>query len=127
VTHAELQAAFARYLVAGDNEAELAAEVVSDGVNAAARLEVYRNAFYMRLQDALAHDFPALLATPVRRPSAGSPRATCATGPRHGPRCAGSAKGCGMAARARRAGRWRTWPSWSGPRCALSMPRTRRR
>jgi hypothetical protein len=63
VTLAELQAAFARYLVLGDNEAELAAEVVSDGVNAAARLEVYRNAFYIRLQDALAHDFPALLAT----------------------------------------------------------------
>ena len=63
MTLAELQAAFARYLVAGDNEAKLAAEVVSDGVNAAARLEVYRNAFYMRAQDALAHDFPALVAT----------------------------------------------------------------
>jgi hypothetical protein len=62
VTLADLQAAFACYLVGGDNEAELAAEVVSDGVNAAARLEVYRSAFYMRLQDALAHDFPALLA-----------------------------------------------------------------
>jgi len=63
VTLADLQAAFARYLVAGDNEAKLAGEVVSDGVNATARLEVYRNAFYMRLQDALARDFPALLAT----------------------------------------------------------------
>ncbi len=63
MTLADLQAAFARYLVAGDNEAKLAGEVVSDGVNATARLEVYRNAFYMRLQDALAHDFPALLAT----------------------------------------------------------------
>jgi hypothetical protein len=63
VTLAALQAAFARYLVAGDDEAELAAEVVSDGVHATVRLEVYRNAFYMRLQDVLAHDFPALLVT----------------------------------------------------------------
>lgn len=62
MTLAELQTAFARYLVLGDNEAELAVEVVSGGFDAAARLEVYRNAFYMRAQDALAHDFPALLA-----------------------------------------------------------------
>jgi hypothetical protein len=63
VTLAELQTAFAHYLVAGDGEAELAGQIVSDGIDAAARLEVYRNAFYIRLQDALAHDFPALLAS----------------------------------------------------------------
>ncbi|MEX1243178.1 MAG: DNA-binding domain-containing protein [Thermoanaerobaculia bacterium] len=59
----ELQSAFKRYLFAGDNEAKLTGLVRSTRpVPAGARLEVYRNAFYTRLQDALAHDFPALLA-----------------------------------------------------------------
>ena len=59
---AELQAAFRRYLLAGDNEAALCAEVTAGRVPAASRLDVYRHAYYVRLQDALAHDFPALLA-----------------------------------------------------------------
>ena len=59
----EVQAAFARYLVDGAGEEALAAQVAgSRELPAAARLDVYRNAFYIRLQDALAHDFPALLA-----------------------------------------------------------------
>lgn len=60
---AELQDAFKRYLLAGDNEPELAAGVrAACGAPAEARLDVYRNAYYVRLQEALAHDFPAVLA-----------------------------------------------------------------
>ena len=60
---AELQDAFKRYLLIGDNEPELAAEVrAACGIPAEARLDVYRNAYYVRLQEALAHDFPAVLA-----------------------------------------------------------------
>lgn len=60
---AELQDAFKRYLLVGDNEPELAAEVrAACGAPAEARLDVYRNAYYVRLQEALAHDFPAVLA-----------------------------------------------------------------
>lgn len=59
----ELQSAFKRYLFAGDNEAQLTELVRSSRpVPAQARLDAYRNAYYTRLQDALAHDFPALLA-----------------------------------------------------------------
>ncbi len=59
----EMQDAFKRYLLLGDNEPELATEVrASGGVSAEARLDVYRNAYYVRLQEALAHDFPAVLA-----------------------------------------------------------------
>ena len=59
----EMQDAFERYLLLGDNEPELAAEVRASGVvSAEARLDVYRNAYYVRLEEALAHDFPALLA-----------------------------------------------------------------
>jgi hypothetical protein len=59
----EMQDAFKRYLLLGDNEPELAAEVrASGGVSAEARLDVYRNAYYVRLQEALAHDFPSVLA-----------------------------------------------------------------
>lgn len=59
----ELQDAFKRYLLSGDNEPKLAAEVrAGPGAPAEARLDVYRNAYYLRLQEALAHDFPAVLA-----------------------------------------------------------------
>jgi len=60
---AELQAELKRYLLVGDNEELLAGQVKSSGeMPATSRLDVYRNAYYTRLQDALAHDFPALLA-----------------------------------------------------------------
>lgn len=59
----ELQSAFERYVVVGDNEEHLAVSVAAaKGVPAETRLDVYRNAYYWRLQEALAHDFPALLA-----------------------------------------------------------------
>lgn len=60
---AELQTAFTRYLLAGDNESALAARARdASGVPTERRLDVYRNAYFIRLEDALAHDFPALLA-----------------------------------------------------------------
>jgi hypothetical protein len=60
---AELQSAFKRYLFAGDNEEDLAAHVARvGGVSAETRLDVYRNAYYLRLEEALARDFPALHA-----------------------------------------------------------------
>ncbi len=60
---AGLQSAFQRYLFAGDNERDLAAQVARvGGVPAETRLDVYRNAYYLRLEEALARDFPALLA-----------------------------------------------------------------
>ncbi len=59
----ELQSAFKRYLFAGDNEADLARLIRSGQIPPApARLDVYRNAYYTRLQEALAHDFPVVLA-----------------------------------------------------------------
>ncbi len=60
---AGLQSAFKRYLFAGDNERDLAAHVaLVGGVPAETRLDVYRNAYYLRLEEALARDFPALRA-----------------------------------------------------------------
>src|SRR5260370_37628563 len=59
----EMQDAFKRYLLLGDNEPELATEVrASGGVSAEARLDVYLNVYYVRLREALAHDLPAVLA-----------------------------------------------------------------
>jgi hypothetical protein len=58
----ELQSAFKRYLFAGDNEADLARLVRCQVPLAPARLDVYRNGYYTRLQEALAHDFPVVLA-----------------------------------------------------------------
>lgn len=58
---AALQSAFKRYLFAGDNEGDLAAVVAEvGGIPVEARLDVYRNAYYLRLEEALARDFPAL-------------------------------------------------------------------
>lgn len=57
------QAEFKQYLFTGENEAQLAHRVAdSRNIAPLLRLEVYRNAYYSRLQGALAHDFPALLA-----------------------------------------------------------------
>jgi hypothetical protein len=60
---AGLQSAFKRYLFAGDNEEDLAVQVARvGGVPTETRLDVYRNAYYLRLEEALARDFPALRA-----------------------------------------------------------------
>ena len=56
------QDAFVRYLLAGDNEAVLAAWVGGRRIPAGQRLEVYRHAYYIRLEEALARDFPLLRA-----------------------------------------------------------------
>lgn len=58
-----LQSEFKRYLYSGANEAELAEAIAStNNIDSILRLDVYRNAYYIRLQEALAHDFPVLLA-----------------------------------------------------------------
>ena len=59
----KLQAAFKDYLFSGANEAVFAPLIAdNNGIDVSHRLDVYRNAYYIRLQEALAHDFPALLA-----------------------------------------------------------------
>ncbi len=69
---ASLQSAFKRYLFAGDNEGDLAAQVAGvGGIPAEMRLDVYRNAYYLRLEEALVRDFPALRAV-VRDEAFGS-------------------------------------------------------
>ncbi len=58
----ELQSAFKHYLFSGANEATLAKAIRATPACAAApRLDVYRNAYYIRLQEALARNFPVLL------------------------------------------------------------------
>ena len=60
---AQLQAEFKDYLFSGANEAAFAPWIAAgNGIDATRRLDVYRNAYYIRLQEALAHDFPVLLA-----------------------------------------------------------------
>ncbi len=57
----QLQGAFRDYLFTGANEAQLARSISGrEFIAAELRLDVYRNAYFMRLQDALTHDFPAL-------------------------------------------------------------------
>lgn len=59
----QLQSEFKTYLFSGVNESELASSVASvNNIDSILRLDVYRNAYYIRLQEALAHDFPILLA-----------------------------------------------------------------
>lgn len=59
----EMQSVFKDYLFSGANEIELASRIVStEKIDSIPRLDVYRNAYYIRLQEALAHDFPALLS-----------------------------------------------------------------
>lgn len=58
-----LQAEFKEYLFTGENEARLAHRVADHrGLAPTVRLDVYRNAYHRRLQEALAHDFPAVFA-----------------------------------------------------------------
>jgi hypothetical protein len=61
-TLAAWQEAFTAYLQNGSGEAALSAQISAQHIAAEVRLDVYRNAYYMRLEEALAHDFPALLA-----------------------------------------------------------------
>lgn len=62
-TPKELQAEFKQYLFTGENKARLAQWMAdSRNIGPLLRLEVYRNAYYSRLQEALAHDFPAVFA-----------------------------------------------------------------
>ncbi|HED18408.1 MAG TPA: DUF2063 domain-containing protein [Gammaproteobacteria bacterium] len=59
----KLQAAFKDYLFSGANEAAFTPLIAANnGIDVSHRLDVYRNAYYIRLQEALAHDFPVLLA-----------------------------------------------------------------
>ena len=58
----EWQATFTDYLQNGSGEAALSAQITAQHIAAEVRLDVYRNAYYTRLEEALAHDFPALLA-----------------------------------------------------------------
>ena len=65
----QLQSEFKDYLFNGRNESELASSVASvNNIDSIRRLDVYRNAYYIRLQEALAHDFPVLLAVMGDRP-----------------------------------------------------------
>ncbi len=61
-TLAQLQAEFKQYLFSGANEAVLADQIRgANNIDATRRLDVYRNAYHIRLHAALAQDFPALL------------------------------------------------------------------
>lgn len=58
-----LQGEFQDFLFSGRNERQLLPQIAaSNNIPAQLRLEVYRNAYYIRLQEAIAHDFPTLLA-----------------------------------------------------------------
>ena len=56
------QDAFTAYLQNDRGEAALSAQIRAQRIAPAIRLDVYRTAYYARLEEALAHDFPALLA-----------------------------------------------------------------
>jgi hypothetical protein len=56
------QDAFTAYLQDGTGEAGLCARIGARNIAPELRLDVYRNAYYTRLEQALAHDFPVLLA-----------------------------------------------------------------
>lgn len=55
-----LQNVFADYLRHGNEEAWLSAQISAKDIDPMLRLDVYRHAYYIRLEEALAHDFPAL-------------------------------------------------------------------
>jgi len=63
ITLKNLQEEFKRYLFTGRNE-ETLSELVANtkNIKPSLRLDVYRNAYYIRFQEALAHDFPVLLS-----------------------------------------------------------------
>ena len=80
------QAQFKHYLFSGANEAQLAQAIADPtGIGAVTRLDIYRNAYYIRLQAALAHDFPVLLTVlgdqAFGHQMANSPRACPSTAP----------------------------------------------
>ncbi len=55
--------AFIRYILTGDSGDRLEPWIRTGGhLSPEARLEIYRGAYYVRLEIALAHDYPALLA-----------------------------------------------------------------
>jgi len=57
------QAEFQTFLFSGANEPQLLPLIAErNNIPAQLRLDVYRNAYYIRLQEAIAHDFPTLLA-----------------------------------------------------------------
>jgi len=59
----QLQNDFKEYLFTGANEALMLDYITErNHIPAQQRLDVYRNAYYIRLQEAIAHDFPTLLA-----------------------------------------------------------------
>lgn len=59
----QIQQRFAEYIVLGHNEAFLSQQIKkSHAPGSIERLTVYRNGYHVRLQEALANDFPALLA-----------------------------------------------------------------
>ena len=56
---ANFQAEFREYLYSGRHEHKLASQVRNtSGISAEMRLEVYRNGYFVRLEQSLAHDFP---------------------------------------------------------------------
>lgn len=56
------QDAFTAYLQNGIGETWLCAQITKQSIAPELRLDVYRNAYYIRLEEALARDFPALRA-----------------------------------------------------------------
>jgi len=59
----QTQAEFKHFLFSGSNETQLKTLISStNNIDNGLRLDVYRNAYYIRLEEALAHDFPAVLA-----------------------------------------------------------------
>ena len=63
LTLKQLQSEFKEYLFTGSNEDELAVKIKNiNNINSNLRLDIYGNAYFIRLQEALAHDFPVLLA-----------------------------------------------------------------
>jgi hypothetical protein len=61
-TLAELQDAFTAYLHHGTGAIGLSIQVAVKNIDPMLRLDVYRHAYYIRLEEALAHDFPMLRA-----------------------------------------------------------------
>jgi len=59
----QTQAEFKHFLFSGSNETQLKSRIATtNNIDNGLRLDVYRNAYYIRLEEALAHDYPAVLA-----------------------------------------------------------------
>jgi len=55
----QFQFDFKSYLYTGASEEKLLDNVITaDDVDSKLHLDIYRNAYYIRLQEALAHDYP---------------------------------------------------------------------